>query len=301
MLCIADRPGHGQRAGHTSSRLKVVNSLKIRNLALLSVSLVSLMLGLGFARAYADPANEATGFRDVRLWVYPEYDGPRLLVPSAAEMYSAGSMDTQGQYSGGPPDTHTRLGRNQLSIQLKTDTFRVEYYDPVITSQPDKKISYYFRWLYPIADLRVLLQQPKNATNFTVLPAGGTPTSEQGVNALLYEYTSLKDNPLHFDIAYTRSDPNPSLPRPAASAPPNTALVPAIVIGLGLLIAGGFVWALRSRKATRPQPKVVPVAATGRAPSLARRKKRFCTRCGEPVDNQSRFCRHCGARLRNFT
>jgi len=61
---------------------------------------------------FAQSGGEVTGFKNVKLWIYPEHDDPRLLVmlegqitgaqppvrvkflvPSAAEMYSAGSMD----------------------------------------------------------------------------------------------------------------------------------------------------------------------------------------------------------------
>ena len=87
---------------------------------LLAASL--LFVAVGKSLVSAQDENVPTGFQNVQLWVNPEYDDPRLLVmlegqivgtqppaevrflvPSAAEMYSAGSMDAQGRYSGGPP------------------------------------------------------------------------------------------------------------------------------------------------------------------------------------------------------
>ena len=85
-------------------------------------------------------------FDNVHLWVYPEFDDPRLLVmlqgqisgaqppvtvsflvPSTAEMYSAGSIDSQSQYSGGPPDREPSAfsGWDAVSYELTSDIFHV--------------------------------------------------------------------------------------------------------------------------------------------------------------------------------
>ena len=75
-------------------------------LLLLFISIGLLLIGADLSRALAQPENEVTGYENVQLWVYPEYDDPRLLVmlegqivgveppaevrflvPSASEMY----------------------------------------------------------------------------------------------------------------------------------------------------------------------------------------------------------------------
>lgn len=301
--------------------------MKIRNTLLIVFTVVGLTLSVAMGRAWAQTGNEPTGFRNVQLWVYPEYDDPRLLVmlqgkivganaparvrflvPAAAEMYSAGSMDAQGKYTGGPPDrTASQVpGWDEISYELKTDTFRVEYYDPVIATQPDKKIAYDFRWLYPMSDLRVIIQQPRNSTGFTVTPPGNTPTVADGFPALLYEYTNPANPPLHFDIAYTRSDSRPSItggsatsPQPSSAAPStDSSTVLSIIVTVSLLIVGVFIWLFRSSKTARRRSKPAAASARVGAPKRSRSKGRFCTQCGQPVGSEARFCPHCGAKLR---
>ena len=161
----------------------------VRFLAILSAVFL-MTAGSGNTPALAQDEAGVTGFQNVQLWVYPEFDDPRLLVmmegqivgaeapvevrflvPSAAEMYSAGSMDAEGQYSGGPParQASSEPGWDEISYTVTTDTFRVEYYDPVITDQPDKLINYEFRTLYPVSGLTITFQEPKNATRGTIM------------------------------------------------------------------------------------------------------------------------------------
>src|ERR1035437_3483999 len=174
--------------------------MKLRYYLLLIVSLIALLSGTLVQPALAQATNEPTGFKNVTVWVYPEYDDPRLLVmlegqitgttlpalvkflvPQSANLFSAGSKNTQGVYSGGPPNriASSVQGWDEISYTLPTtaSTFRVEYYDDIITGSPDKKISYDFRWLYPISDLNIVIQQPLKATNFNVSPPG-TKTTE---------------------------------------------------------------------------------------------------------------------------
>ncbi len=141
--------------------------MKFRFLLILVLALVSPS-GSYMQPALAQTGNEPTGLKNVTLWLNPEYDDPRLLVmlegkivgvnpparirflvPTAAEMYSAGSRDATGNYTGGPPDRKASsiTGWDEISYELQTDTCRVEYYDPIIAGQPDKENSYYFQFL----------------------------------------------------------------------------------------------------------------------------------------------------------
>lgn len=277
--------------------------MRIRYGILLILAVISLASAPYMQTAFAQSSTEPAGFKNVTLWINPEYDDPRLLVmlegkivgiaaptqvrflvPEAAEMYSAGSKDAQGKYSGGPPGRVPSQipGWDEISYILKTDTFRVEYYDPIIAGQPDKKISYDFRWLYPLSDLRVVVQEPKKSSNFSVAPNGGTTTDPEGFAVHTYSYRNLMtaDKPLHFDIGYTKSDPNKS----------------GLILGLvvGIVLAGALVWFLRPERKLAYSAK--PAAGSGQI-RLNKRKgagKRFCGQCGQPLDGPSKFCPHCG-------
>ncbi len=299
--------------------------MKLRYLALLVVAMVSLTFGGSIQPALAQSDNETVQFKNVVLWINPEYDDLRLLVmlegnldgvtapvrvrflvPEAAEMYSAGSKDAQGKYTGGPPDRQASeiLGWDEISYELQTDTFRVEYYDPIIFGQPDKTISYDFRTISPISNLRVVVQQPRKASNFTVTPQGSIGTDFEGFTVYSYFLNDPSaDAPLHFDIAYTRSETNPSLepggPGGSSTGSSTPSLVMLVILGVALIV-GLILWMLKSR-----QSRYVPVRASGKQRKRAARQpspgNRFCPKCGQPAGASDKFCPSCGNKLRDAT
>jgi hypothetical protein len=205
----------------------------LRNIALSFLTISLLFTFIDESLVLAQEENYITGFDNVQLWIYPEYDDPRLLVmlegiiegkeppvmvrflvPSEAEMYSAGSMDVQGRYTGGPPhrEPSSIPGWDEIAYEVTTNTFRVEYYDPIISGQTDKSMSYEFRWLYPISELEVIIQQPLRASNFEVSPVGNSFIDDQGFTSYIYNFSDLRDGPpLRFEISYYKSDTKPSL------------------------------------------------------------------------------------------
>ncbi len=290
--------------------------------------LVALLALTATARpliANAQANSEPTGFKAVTLWVYPEYDDPRLLVmiegkisgatspvtvrflvPQSAEMYSAGSKDAQGNYTGGPPNRKASqiAGWDEISYQLTTDTFRVEYYYPGITGQPDKQISFDYYWLYPVSDLNVIVQKPLKATSFAVTPSGQQGTEGQ-FTVYNYSYTNLTPgNPLHFDIKYTKTDSAPSLGTIASTTSPsssssnsNTVLIVVVAVLASLLLIGGVILWFRSPNRT-PVKRLEPATPSGgpRTKLKAARAK-YCNYCGTQLDPDSNFCAHCGKKL----
>ncbi len=284
--------------------------------------LFALLPAVAFIQpALAETPTGISGFHNVTLWVYPEYDDPRLLVmlegkvnpsevpsninflvPSTAAMYSAGSKDAQGTYSGGPPSRVASqiAGWDEISYQLKTDTFRVEYYDNVITGTTDKQIAYDFRWLYPISDLTVVVQQPLKASNYSVTPAGKQTTQDQ-FTVYTYTYTNPDINqPLHFNISYTKTDPNPSLSSqtPAATSGVEGGLILGVTGGLVIAALAAFLIVGRLKR-KRPVKAVARVRAAPVHP-IARTvstKEKFCDQCGHPVGRRFKFCPHCGSDL----
>lgn len=300
-------------------------SVKIRHLLLLFVTVISLVLSVssGSVRA-ASP--EPTGFRNVTLWVNPEYDDPRLLVmlegkidgvnppaqvrflvPASAVMFSAGSKDAQGRYTGGPPARapSSIAGWDEISYTVTSDTFRVEYYDgSAIVGQPDKKISYDFRWLFPIADLSVIIQQPRTATSFDVAPKGQAGRDGDGLPIQSYSYQNLgiADSLLHYDILYTKADVSVSVDNPQLNSPGSTGsseikIILLVILG-SVIVLGGVFWVLKSVKSSR---RPVRRAAEQRKVTAARGKNRsggkFCRSCGQPLQGQDKFCPGCGSKI----
>ncbi|MFH0941562.1 MAG: zinc ribbon domain-containing protein [Chloroflexota bacterium] len=292
-------------------------------LLLFAVSLFSIADGPSvLAQGELEPA----GFKNVRLWLNPEYDDPRLLVmlegkidgvtaparvrflvPQAAEMYSAGSKDAQGKYTGGPPERQASgiPGWDEISYMVKTDTFRMEYYDPIITGQPAKTISYEFRSRYPISGLTVTVQQPRRATDFRVQPAGnatGSPLVDtEGFRVIQYLYPVLASgSPLSFEIAYHKSDSEPALPTPDSGKSPSSPNSPADLLWVGVILAAllvvGVLWILKSRPgkkaARRPQAKSSAAFRAKAQPGAG-----FCRNCGRPLKSTDKFCTNCGAKV----
>jgi len=322
--------------------------MKLRYVLFLVVTTISLLLNLPTQPASAQTTKEPAGFRSVTLWVYPEYDDPRLLVmlegkitgvdapalirflvPAAAKMYSAGWKDAQGKYTGGPPERKVSSvpGWDEISYELKTDTFRVEYYANEIVGMPDKTISYDFRFLYPISDLRVIVQQPLKATNFVVAPKG-TATNEDQFKVQTYNFSNLnpdKDQPLHFDVSYTKLDLNPSIQNESGKSPPSgNGLSGGLIIMIAagaIVIAAIFFWLGGKRKSgyqTGARAQRMPTRAERREHERHSQKKsqvrisakeqvkppkpesktdEVCYYCGYPVESSDKFCPNCRKNL----
>ncbi len=262
---------------------------------------------------------EPTAFKNVRLWVNPEYDDPRLLVmiegqivgaqapapvrflvPSSAEMYSAGSKDASGEYSGGPPDRKESSipGWDEISYTLTANTFRVEYYDSV-GELPDKQFTYEFLRLYPVQDLTVVVQEPKQSTNFTVNPQGKSATDTEGFKVQSYSYTNLDlVAPVEFDISYTRTSSQPSIPTTSAggSSSSNTGLIVAVVAIAVVLGGGGLYLMSRSNRKPRPVNRATRrgAAGSGKTRTSQTASPSFCSQCGRKLDRGERFCPDCG-------
>lgn len=270
-------------------------------LALVLTGLVSLTSGHSTQAVFAQAA-EATAFEKMTIWVNPEYDDPRLLVmmegrvvggeipalvrflvPASAEMYSAGSKDLLGDYTGGPPDRKPSAipGWDEVSYEVTTRTFRVEYYDDIVPPEPDKKFFVSLPQLYPISDLKVVVLEPRNSSNFTVAPDGvkGRDTAGFAVHTLSYT-TLTPDTQIGFDISYTRTDTKPSLSTnpnaPTSSSSSNAPVrdwsTDLITIFIAIVAVGSvvFMWGVaKARKKARPVARASAAAGTSRANGMA--------------------------------
>ena len=285
-------------------------------LVLLLTGLICLAVNLAPAAVPIQGASEPTGLTSVTLWVYPEYDDPRLLVmlegkivgvnapatirflvPTAAEMFSAGSIDSTGKYSGGPParQTSTVAGWDEISYTLTTNTFRIEYYDPIIPSITDKTFAYDFRAVYPVSNLNVIIQVPTKASAFKVVPSG-TKTTEGTFTVYSSNFTSVPtDAPLHFDLSYTKTDPNPSIGQSSTSGSTTSGsgssnLTPILIGAVVVVIAILGIWYVTSTKKRAPARR--KASSQGNSKTTQGRSK-FCSQCGKPLEYPSKFCPYC--------
>jgi hypothetical protein len=268
----------------------------------------------------AQTYNVPTAYQQVSLFIKPEYDRHGLLVwlegqivgvkapstvkflvPAGAEMYSAGSIDATGQYSGGPPN---RISSDipewdEISYEVTSETFRVEYYDAIILGSPNKTISYEFKSVYPISSMQVFIQQPSASTNFVISPVGQVFVDSEGFTEYSYSYPSIKGGAaLNFEISYTKSDMRPSLGIPSGSTSKEaTSSLPLIIIPIGLGIALIALILIRKRKMISKINRNQPSRSK---PILARKGTKsstgFCGRCGEQVEGSFLFCPYCGAK-----
>lgn len=302
--------------------------------------LASMILGAVQPAFGAEPA----GYQNVTVWVNPEYDDPRLLVmvqgqvtgvtppatvrflvPAGAEMYSAGSMDAQGKYTGGPPDRKASevSGYDEISYTLTTTTFRVEYYIDSIKGLPDKAFDFESRWLYPVNGLTIMVQEPLRSSNFTVDPPGGTSSVDgEGFKVLRYRYEKVEPGqPSSFNVSYTKADSKPSLGGGSTSTAPasgggGTLSFPTvpIAIALGAVVVVALMLVANRRSgfrrsgASRAQARAAARASAkanaraGRSTTKAAARTgaaatgaRYCHDCGQPLSGNGRFCANCGA------
>ncbi|MFC1948392.1 zinc ribbon domain-containing protein, partial [Chloroflexota bacterium] len=235
----------------------------------------------------------------------------QFLVPTTAEMYSAGSMDSQGNYSGGPPNRKPSSvpDWDEISYQVTTDTFRVEYYDPVIFGNPEKTISYMFRSSYPMSDMEIIVQEPIGATDFTVSPEGDRFVDVAGFNSYLYQYTNLEvDTTIQFDITYMKTAAAPSLSlsgdtvAPSLSSPgenetPNYTLIVITLVIVTVIVVAVFAWRRRTAPITRAELRRTARMSGKPAPNGLKSTPKFCSQCGNPVDGNHKFCPSCGTKI----
>ena len=292
--------------------------------AVCGIAAATLLLMVGAPSALAQ-TSEPTAFKNVKIWVDPEYDDPlglnvpsllvmiegeivgpptpvtiRFLVPTAASMYSAGSKNSFGEYNGGPPKRKASSlpGYDEISYQLTESTFRVEYYSPIgELGVVQKSFSYDFLRFYPVQDLSVFVQQPKSSDNFTLSSVDGQTGSPavdaDGLNIQTYKYTNLDvSTAVGFSISYNRSVWEPSLATSPTTSPSSgkssssTGLIVAIVV-VAVVLGGGGVYLM-----TRNSQKSRPV-------SRAERRRRGATTGSRARASQDTpaFCSQCGRKL----
>jgi hypothetical protein len=274
-------------------------------------------------------AEEPTGLSNVTVWLYPEFDDPRLLVmtqghvaqgttlpamvrflvPTDAQLYSAGAMDSQMNYSGAPPQRQPSeiAGWDEISYDVTEQIFRVEYYTDAIKGETDKQIEFEYSFLYPVENLFVEVQQPLKATSFVITPTQESMTvGNDGLNYYARQIESLEaGEPVKVRMEYTKTDPALSYnladqPQPAQSGPNADQTMLIVVTGGALvaILAAVFIISRRRRSAPAPSRAQRRARARQNRSRDQERPARSQVASEDTPSQAANFCRHCGTSLR---
>lgn len=283
-------------------------------------------------KAQSQPVN----IKWMEVEILPEYDRPDVLViyritladqvslPArltinipleAMQPYNVAVKDVDGQLYN--HDYSTAIEGEWLAITIETPLpdLQIEYYDPRITRQGDKrKIEYRWPQGLIVENLSLSVFEPVNAADFITNPGlGSGRNSASGLTEYNIMLGTLSaDTPFELEVSYTKPDDilsGPSQPvQPSTPVSEKTAgrvtlpeVLPWIlgVLGLGL-IGGAALWYwrtgrefstqnLRRRHGSSQANEITrPVAGEGT----------FCHKCGRKASAGDLFCRTCGTKLR---
>jgi len=287
--------------------------------------LLSLVLNFSLFPAFGLAQSEKDlRISSMEISIWPEYDEPkvlvmnhgkmadksmvpakvRFLVPKGAEVHSTCAITETGEHQQQAREIQEKGEFDEVSYNLPLPEFHFEFYYNPLQEGANKSFDYLIRPTYPIDMLQVDVQQPLKATNFKVSPSGFSERSDdKGFKYYVYSFNNvLPDKDIKLSVAYTKTDPNPSVEKQEAQAgqtPQTGGTNPWIILltiaGSVLLALGGY-WLVTSRQSTS-------VAYSGmRAPQPGKRGKkpavRFCPNCGTAVKYADNFCPNCGKRVR---
>ena len=294
-------------------------------LARVLAAFLTLMLLPVFA---AGPSGGGAPLRNPRLEsmqieVWPEFDRPAALVILRGALAADAPLPADvtlriAASSGGPSalaysataggdllnlEHEQKVANDFITLRFKLPQrfFHLEFYDPLATGTPERSYSYVWPGDMGVKQLRVVVQEPAAASNFSVQP--NLDTTASGQDGLRYRSAELgaqvAGKQLPIKLRYTKSDARtsadilrPQAPdmtkKPASGAVTAGAsdevtkgvlifiLTVSLLIGIGTAVMW---WRGRARTAG-------PEAGGG------------CTKCGTPRAAGDRFCSKCGARLK---
>ncbi len=279
-------------------------------------------------------AAEDLKIKRVSIAIWPEYDDPRVLVqysgefsggpfPQRVQLYVPKGVAINSACAVNPDGQHTSEvwemkdtgdGYALVTYNLPIPTFHLEFYYDPLEGTPDKSMTYLFKAPYAIESLQLEVQQPLKAGNFSVTPpTTSIGTDAQGFQYYNYSYSDLeRDRVIELKIAYTKSDPNPSVKRQGAASTkgsPSGGAASDMNWGMVILLIGGALllgvaayWVVdqRSRRDYGPQRYSPPPMKSARKGSADRAAPAggFCANCGQALEAGDRFCPRCGTRAR---
>ncbi len=276
-------------------------------------------------RAYAANAfEETTRFASLEISVWPEYDQPGVLVQYQGQLAGATQPGASREISVLVPKgagvgaacglksdgTHTSEtwkeadagdGFTSITYQVGEPQFHVEFYYNPLVGSADKTMDFTYKAAEPVDELYLDVQHPLKATNFVLTP--NAPDSHTDKDGFTYHVYSEKQvavgQTISSKIAYTKTDPNPSVSgqkaAPAATSNQDAAggLNPNLVVVLAVLVAAAGLIAYFAFL-RRSQPQFVPVSISEERGERRLSNGGFCTQCGKALEPEDRFCAKCG-------
>ena len=241
-----------------------------------------------------------------------------VYVPRGAQINQMAEMDMDANgairqlpYKASPDLLDT--ARTRITYHLSSAHFFYEYYGRSLEGDPQKAFDWALRTAWPVEQLTVEVQEPLKAQAFTLEPLPTVVRVDDQFGFAWHSYALgaiSAETPTTLHIAYTRSDPAPSLSKeqvlqmyglapqpaptvaPAPTADPGSRLptqlfwwvLASLPIGLGVILLTYF----RSRWQ--------PPLSSDSAPAFV-----FCSHCAARVDPHDRFCHGCGSATRMTT
>jgi hypothetical protein len=270
---------------------------------------------------------------EVALW--PEFDRQETLVIYRAQLPSETQLPATVKLpipiEVGEPHAVATIGEDRnlyvaeyemdkvnewswISVEANSLLLQIEYYADLRIESDQRYFSYLWPGGVQIDTFQYEIQRPPTAGEVLLTPPGVAQVSQDG---LTYIRGALgpkgADEQVAINLGYQKADETfsidavvqqPTLERPPdtqGSTPDLTELLPWILGGFGVLIAGVGVFML------------LRVRAAGSKASKPRRRRRrksadeqklesspiYCHVCGSQASASDMFCRRCGTKLRN--
>ncbi len=306
------------------------------------ILLLSLLLT---AASPAQTANQNLQVNNMEIDIWLEYDQPSTLVIyrisfaslmsfparvsfkipiSAGDPYSVAMKDLDGllydlEYSVIPDGSW-----NRIEFVTSTPDVQIEFYDPY-SPGANGAHTYSYRWVsdYPVSDLKIVVQQPKYATNMMIQPdlGAGVINNDDGLTYYTADVGSVRlAESINIFLAYNKITDQLSastLPVRAAAAlqrqhnpwqmlreliTPIWENHSLLIAGL-LLFAGILLLALGWHLATRnknPRPNLAgeeDAKSNKESESDEAEAEVYCHVCGKRARPSDVFCRACGSKL----
>jgi hypothetical protein len=288
---------------------------------------LAILVLLVFGGVVPVGAEEPLRISSLNVSVWPEYDQPGVLVqfqgtlsatatktsprelsfliPKGAGVGAACAVQANGNHTSETwKESDGAEGWTKITFQVTEPDFHVEYYYNPLVGAPDKQMTFSYQTLMPIDKAQVDIQHPLKATNFVLTPnTVDTHKDNEGFTYHSYVFKEIAaGQKVSTNIAYTKSDPSPSVSgekntaaNSTASSDNNINVNQVIVFALMLGLLGIIVYFIWERNTRRMQPGIatLPIHATSqRAPSEW--YGGFCTQCGTPMQSDDNFCARCG-------
>jgi hypothetical protein len=273
-------------------------------------------------------AQDPNQLAQLKISIWPEYDRPTVLVlldgtladksnlprqvavliPSGAELSVATWQNPDGSFA--PEQSYQTVaqvdGYARVTFTIAQPTYRVEYYVDQLKGAPTKTLDFVFKSATAIAQVTLEIQQPLQATNFSISPPAQTSRSDSdGFKYLISQYSSLAaGQAITTQVKYLKTSSSPSVSSTPANAlptapAPSSAVDPSYLIFLVVLVLavalGFLLWQRRNQVA----PVVQPISNLRRKQQGGAPVGVYCTQCGHALSGDDNYCSKCGTKRRD--